>query len=240
MKKKDYRLVWSEEFDGSEINRDIWSFEEGYVRNHELQYYTDNPENSYIQDGCLVIECRKEDNPQRPYTSAALETIGKAEFLYGKIEMRAKLPYSKGIWPAFWTLGCDINEVGWPRCGEIDIMELIGGIPEKHGQNSDDTIYGTIHYPGEQNVGNTCSCRLFNEDYCDDFHIIGIEWTEEYIKWYVDGIIYNERDIRNIPEFHKPHFLIVNTAFGGDWPGDPDDTTVLPQKYYIDWIRYYK
>ncbi len=242
---KDYKLVWSDEFDGPEIDRNTWGYEIGYVRNNELQDYTDAPENSYIENGCLVIESIKTGDPKRPYTSASLNTLGKKEFLYGKLEMRAKLPFGQGIWPAFWTLGVDIETNPWPACGEIDIMELVGGTNktfatcpfEDHMGN--DVCQATIHYPNEKKALQR-ALELKDGNFCDDFHIFGIEWTENCIKAYVDNIIYNKLDITDIPAFHRPHYVLVNTAIGGGWPGDPDETTIFPQKYYIDWIRYYK
>lgn len=242
---KDYKLVWSEEFDGPEIDRSTWGYELGYVRNNELQEYVDAPENSYIEDSCLVIKSIKTGDPERPYTSASLNTHGKKEFLYGKLEMRAKLPFGKGIWPAFWTLGVNIRETPWPACGEIDIMELVGGTNKTfatcpfNDHMGDDVCQATIHYPNEKKAMQR-AFELKDGNFCDDFHVFGIEWTENCIKCYVDNVIYNKLDITDIPAFHKPHYVLVNTAIGGGWPGDPDDTTVFPQKYYIDWIRYYK
>ncbi len=245
MNKKEYKLVWSEEFNGPEIDKNTWRHEIGYVRNNELQYYTDAPENSFIEDGCLVIKSIKTDDPECPYTSASLNTRTKKDFLYGKLEMRAKLPFGAGVWPAFWTLGTNISEVDWPECGEIDIMEMVGGegrdIPTcPFGDYvSDSVVQATLHYTNEPK-GLQRAFEFSDRKFCEDFHIFGIEWTEEYIRCYVDNVIYNSLDIRDIPAFHKPHYVLVNTAIGGGWAKDPDDTTVFPQKYYIDWIRYYK
>lgn len=244
MKNKELKLVWSQEFDSPEIDRDIWRFEKGYVRNNELQCYTDSAENAYIEDSCLVIQSIKTDDENCPYTSASLNTYTTKEFLYGKLEMRAKLPYGKGIWPAFWTLGTDKDENGWPACGEIDIMEMVGGSGRDIATCpfgdyvSDSVVQGTIHYPNEQRFSR--AFEFSDRKFCDDFHVFGIDWTEDYIKFYVDNVIYNSIDIRQMPEFHKPHFILVNTAVGGAWAHSPDETTVFPQKYYIDWIRYYK
>lgn len=245
MINRDMKLVWSEEFDGKEIDKTLWRFEKGYVRNAELQYYSDSPENSYIEDSCLVIKTMKTDDEKCPYTSASLNTHGRKSFLYGRIEMRAKLPYSDAIWPAFWMLGDNISEVDWPACGEIDIMEMVGG----EGRDihtcpfgdyvNDSVVQGTVHYENEA-PGLQRAIELGDAKFCDDFHIFGIEWTKEYIKFYVDDIIYNSVDIREIEAFHKPHYILVNTALGGGWAKDPTDNTVLPQKYYIDWIRHYQ
>lgn len=233
-----WKLVWSEEFDGGEINRNIWSFEEGYIRNKELQYYTSRPENAYIQDQKLVIESRKEEHKGYAYTSASLTTKNRKTFLYGRIEMRAKLPYGKGIWPAFWLLGASFEgDTDWPACGEIDIMELVGG------GAGDRTLYANVHSPnanGGLDYAGANTYVLENGRFCDDYHIIGLEWNPDTIEWVVDGKVYFKADISGIPCFHKEHFLLVNTAVGGAWPGDPDEETVFPQYYHIDWIRYYK
>lgn len=245
MWQKDYKLIWSQEFNEPEIDSSVWNYEKGYVRNSELQLYTDDPANSYIKDGCLVIEAIKTGNPDCPYTSASLNTFGKKGFLYGKLEMRAKMPYGKGIWPAFWTLGQNIRELPWPACGEIDIMELVGGENKTNAtcpfedHMGDNVIQGTIHYANEIK-GLARAYELADSNFCDDFHVIGIEWTDKFIKCYCDGVVYNKLDIENLPAFHLPHYILVNIAVGGGWPGNPDETTIFPQKYYIDWIRYYQ
>ena len=247
------KLVWSDEFDGKELNRDIWQFEKGYLRNNELQYYTDSSENVYLEDGCLVIECKKTDDPEHPITSGSIHTRHTKTFLYGRLEMRAKLPYSKGYWPAFWTLGDNIREKGinegpgvpWPGCGEIDIMELIGGTNTTYAtcpfddHMGNNVVQGTIHYTDEKPAMQR-ACELKEGDYCDDFHIFGMEWDENCIKIYMDDVVYNKLDISDIECFHKPHYCLLNLAHGGFWPGDPDDTTVYPMKYYVDYVRYYQ
>lgn len=243
--QKEYKLVWQDDFDGPEIDRTVWGFEKGYVRNNELQKYTDSPENAYIEDSCLVIKSTKTDDPNCPYLSASLNTYSKRNFLYGKLEMRAKLPFGKGIWPAFWSLGQNISTCPWPACGEIDIMEMVGGTNTTNStcpfcdHMGNNVVQATIHYPDEL-PGMQRAIELSDGDFSDDFHIFGIEWTKDYIKAYCDGYVYNKLDISNQPAFHLPHYLLVNTAIGGFWPGDPDETTVFPQKYYIDWIRYYQ
>ena len=237
MSGRIWNLIWEEHFDGSEINKNTWGYEIGKIRNNELQYYTDRKENAYLQDSCLVIEGRKESFMDSGYTSASLNTRGKKSFLYGKIEMYAKLPYGQGIWPAFWTLGENIREVGWPKCGEIDIMELVGGTGNK--ELGDDKVLANIHSPSKIPPIKNNSYILKQGKYADDFHIIGCVWTEKNISWYVDGDMYCSADISDIEAFHKPQYILVNLAIGGNWPGDPDETTMFPQKYYIDYIRYY-
>jgi beta-glucanase (GH16 family) len=237
---KKWELVWSEEFDQSQIDTNVWNYELGYIRNLELQYYTSKPENSYIENGELVLEAREEEYKGFKYTSASINTKNKKNFLYGKLEMRARLPFGKGIWPAFWSLGAAFEgDSDWPVCGEIDIMELVGG------NQGDATIYANLHSPnpnGEEHMsfeeGNTFI--LEGEKFNDNYHIIGIEWNEKEIKWYVDDKYYFHADISNIPCFHKEQFILLNLAVGGRWPGDPDENTVFPQSYHIDWIRYYR
>jgi len=233
---KDWILEWSDEFDDKQIDTSVWGYEIGKIRNHELQYYTDNEKNAYIENGCLVINGIKEDFKDSEYTSASLNTLGKKSFLYGKIEMRAKLPYGQGIWPAFWTLGVNIPQIGWPKCGEIDIIEMIGGTSEG---KSDSRIHANLHYPDKRPPGKGNKFTLENAKFADDFHVIGIIWDEEKVSWYVDDELYYSDSIIGIEAFHKPQYILLNLAIGGDWPGSPDETTVFPQKYYIDYVRYY-
>lgn len=228
---KKYKLSWSEEFNGPEIDRSLWDYEIGYIRNNEPQYYTDSPENSYIKDSCLVIETKETGNSEMPYTSASLNTLGHFEFMYGRIEMRAKLPRGTGIWPAFWTLGSNFKEVGWPACGELDILELVGG-----GIN-DARATSNFHYPNKPH-DHMETAFLLDGDFSENFHIFGMEWDEKTVKTYVDGIVYNSLDISEMDWFHKPHFILVNTAIARWIEGY--ETNEYPQKYYIDWIRYYK
>lgn len=235
---KNETLVWQENFDGAEINRDEWSFEKGYIRNNELQFYEDSNKNAFIRNGKLVLRALKTNNPQKPYTSASINTRYGQHFLYGRIEMRAKLPFGQGIWPAFWTLGTDIGTVGWPKCGEIDIFELIGG--NTVYPNGDGRIHTNIHTPEPANNKIGGLFELRNSSFADDFHIFGINWTEKLLEFYVDNIIFCRWNIEDVPELHKPHYILLNIAVGGNWPGPPEDTTVFPQEYVVDWIRYYK
>lgn len=241
---KKYELVWEDDFNGS-LDTSVWGHEIGYVRNNEIQWYTDSPENSYTENSCLVLVAKPTGDPNMPYTSASVHTKKTMSFLYGRIEMKAKLPAGQGIWPAFWTLGQNIDEISWPACGEIDILELIGGPfmqwqkDEGWLESGDNIIQSTIHYPNELK-GHENILELMDQNFCDDFHVFGIEWTKEEIKFYVDGYVYNRVNIVNIPAFHKEHYILMNIAMGGIWAGNPDETTIFPQKYYIDWIRYYK
>ncbi len=231
-------LVWRDEFDGNAIDSDSWTHEIGGHGwgNNELQFYTDRAENSFVSDGKLVIEARKENFSGRQYTSARLITAGKREFQYGRIDIRAKLPEGQGIWPALWMLGSNFWTTGWPNCGEIDIMEILGQEPNK--------VYGTVHW-GDQ-AGNHAefggSTTLSNGKFSDQFHVFSIIWDNEKIRWYLDDQLYHTIDITpaTLSEFHQPFFFIFNVAVGGNWPGSPDASTQFPQRMYVDYIRVFQ
>ncbi|PLV58646.1 carbohydrate binding domain-containing protein [Thermotoga sp. KOL6] len=250
-KVEDWQLVWSQEFDDGVVDPNVWNFEigNGHAKgipgwgNGELEYYTDR--NAFVENGCLVIEARKEQVTDEygtyDYTSARMTTEGKFEIKYGKIEIRAKLPKGKGIWPALWMLGNNIGEVGWPACGEIDIMEMLG--------HDTRTVYGTAHGPGYSGGASISVAYKLPEgvpDFSEDFHVFSIEWDEDEVEWYVDGQLYHVLSKDELEElglewvFDHPFFLIVNVAVGGYWPGYPDNTTQFPQRMYIDYIRVYK
>ncbi|MFA4923332.1 MAG: glycoside hydrolase family 16 protein, partial [Ignavibacteriaceae bacterium] len=235
---QNYQLLWSDEFSGSTIDASNWTFEIGGSGwgNNELEYYTNRSVNSYIQNGSLVIEARKENFGGKNYTSARMITKGKRYFTYGKIEARIKLPYGKGIWPAFWMLGENISTAGWPACGEIDIMELIGG-----GAN-DKKVYGTAHWESNGHASYGGNYTLGSGSFADDYHVFSIVWTSKAIQWFVDGTKYVTIDITpaGLQAFHKNNFIILNLAVGGDWPGNPDGTTVFPQKMFVDYVRVYQ
>ncbi|OCL27219.1 hypothetical protein U472_07045 [Orenia metallireducens] len=234
-------LVWSDEFNGTEIDTTVWTHEIGGTGwgNNELQYYTDRPENSRVENGNLVIEARQESYKGKSYTSARLITENKIDFQYGRIEARIKLPYGQGMWPAFWMLGSNYSSVGWPACGEIDIMEMVGG-----GESRDDTTHGTIHW--ENSYGEHWSdgyhTQIDTGILADTYHTVSIVWDSSYIYWFLDGVQFNAISISESDktEFHKPFFLLLNLAVGGNWPGSPDKYTNFPQKYYIDYIRVYQ
>lgn len=238
-----YELVWNDEFNYSGLpDSTKWYFEEGGTGwgNNELQYYTSKRiENAYVEDGYLTIEARKEDYNGRDYTSARLITYQKGHsWKYGKIEARVKLPYGQGIWPAFWMLGNGIFEgTSWPGCGEIDIMEMVGG-----GEGKDDKIYGTIHYDDNGHAEYGGSYQLSEGIFADEFHVFSIEWTQTQLKWYVDGIKYHEASLTAsyLSEFQKEFFILLNIAVGGNWPGNPDGSTVFPQKMLVDYVRVYQ
>jgi len=235
---QNYQLVWSDEFDGTTINTANWTHETGGGGwgNNELEYYTNRSVNSYIENGNLVIQALKESYGGRSYTSARMISKDKKYFTYGKIEARIKLPYGKGIWPAFWTLGQNIASVGWPTCGEIDIMELIGG-----GVN-DKKVYGTAHWNSNGHASYGGNYSLGTGIFADAYHIFSITWDSKMIRWYVDGFNYVSIDISpaGLAAFQKNHFILLNLAVGGNWPGSPDASTAFPQKMYVDYVRVYQ
>ena len=235
-----WKLVWSDEFNYQGLpDKTKWAYEEGFVRNHENQYYTrERSENARVENGSLVIECRKEHfqpagHEAVEYTSASLTS--RASWLYGRLEMRAKIPQGNGVWPAFWTLGANRGQVGWPRCGEIDIMEFVGKDPTH--------IHGTVHYSldgkHQSDGGKWETASPF-----DGFHIYAVEWYPDRIDFFFDQHKYHsvplgKADDRGENPFHKPHYLLVNFALGGSWGGPIDDAN-LPQQYLVDYIRVYQ
>ncbi len=237
---QQWQLIWSDEFDGNTINDSIWTHEIGGNGwgNNELQYYTDRDTNSYVSNGYLTIQALEENFSAWNYTSARLKSQNKKFFKYGKILARIKLPYGQGLWPAFWMLGQSFPQVGWPDCGEIDIVELVGGT------NGDNTVYGTAHWENEngQHAQYGNSYTLSSGIFADNFHLFSIIWDDQKIKWYVDNHLYNELDVTppSLSEFHEDFFIILNVAVGGNWPGPPNSTTVFPQKMVVDYIKVYK
>ncbi len=231
-----YTLVWQDEFNGTSIDPSFWTYDLGNNGwgNNEWQNYTSRSENAYISDGKLVIEAKKENFGGSDYTSARLKTQGLKDFQYGRVDIRAKLPFGQGIWPALWMLGSDITTVGWPKCGEIDIMEIIGSEPA--------TVHGTIHWDenGHASYGNPTT--LDDGIFADEYHVFSIIWDNQKIKWLLDDVQYNVVDITpgSLSEFHHPFFFILNVAVGGNWPGYPDATTVFPQRMYVDYVRVFQ
>jgi beta-glucanase (GH16 family) len=244
-----WTLVWSDEFngpDGSRPDPTKWKFDVGGNGwgNHELEYYTSRPENSFIRGGNLVIQAEKETftNPgdvTRYYTSARMTTQGLFDQAYGRFEARIKIPRGQGLWPAFWLLGNDIGKAGWPGDGEIDIMENIGREPF--------SIHGSMHGPGYSgDHGFTSEYKLpGGEKFFDDFHVFAIEWEPRAVHFFVDRELYATFTPSRLPPqtkwvFDHPFFIILNVAVGGDWPGPPDSTTVFPQLMLVDYVRVYK
>ena len=245
----DWQLVWSDEFNGAAgdpPNPLYWScvVGDGGWGNREWEYYTDRAENVATDgNGHLVITARAETLADTDcwygtctYTSARCTTRGKIKFTYGRIEARLRLPQGQGIWPAFWMLGANYSQVGWPDSGEIDIMEHIGSEPH--------TVYGTLHGPGyfgEDSLGN-----IYNlvEPVYEDYHVFGIEWEANIIRWYVDDEWVGSFQPGNLNGnpwvFNRAFFILINLAVGGTWPGYPDATTIFPQTLQVDWVRIYQ
>jgi beta-glucanase (GH16 family) len=238
--KKGWELVWADEFNKEGLpDESKWDYEVGFIRNREKQYYTKaRLENARAENGTLIIESRKEKYEKGDYTSASLHTRYKANWLYGRIEVRAKLPTGRGMWPAIWMLGINRGEVGWPTCGEIDIMENVGFDP--------DTIHANAHTKACNHVKRTNKgSKIKTEKPYDKFHVYAIEWTEDRIDFFLDDQKYftfeNERTGNDVWPFDKPHYLILNAAIGGSWGGQKGiDDTIFPQKYTIDYVRVYK
>ena len=235
---QNWQLVWSDEFEGSELDQSVWTREVGGNGwgNNELQYYTDRTVNSHLENGLLIITALEENYGGRNYTSARIKTQDKKFFKYGKMEARIKLPFGQGLWPAFWMLGQSFPVVGWPACGEIDIMEMIGG------ENKDNTVYGTAHWKENgQHQQNGGSYTLNSGIFADDFHRFLVIWNENLIQWYVDDFLYHVVNITSPQqsEFHEDFFFILNVAIGG-WAGSPDSSTIFPQTMEVDYVRVYK
>jgi len=247
--KSEWVLTWSDEFDDESIDLTKWTHmigdgtdygEQLGWGNNEKQLYTDDPANSGIiiddeGNSVLFIEAITTNVGESEYTSAKLTTESLFTFRFGKVQARIKLPYSQGIWPAFWMLGSNKPEIGWPGCGEIDIMEMLG--------EAEETVYGNIHYVNsdhehDEDLGFSI---LGEGKYSDDYHIYSMEWSPGNIKWLVDGEYFHEIEITtDMKEFLRSHFLILNIAVGGYWPGYPDETSVFPQRMYVDYIRIYQ
>lgn len=252
----DWKLIWSDEFDQPGLpDPRKWNYEEGFLRNNEAQYYTKGrSENARVENGMLVIEARKErfKNPAydpgaangrrsrefAEYTSASLTTRGKADWTYGRIEVRAKLPAGRGTWPAIWTLGTNAAHAGWPACGEIDIMEFVGFDPG--------IIHANIHTRKYNHVKKTGKgSQITISDANEAFHIYALEWERDRLDFYVDDKKYftyrNENSGEDAWPYDKGQYLILNLAIGGAWGGAKGiDEGSFPQRYYIDYVRIYQ
>ena len=246
-----WTLVWSDEFDGptgSSFDRTKWVAEVGGNGwgNQEREYYTTRPENIALDgSGHLVITARAEPATTGfacwygscRYSSARIKTKGLFAQTYGRFEARLRIPRGQGLWPAFWMLGDNIDAVGWPRSGEIDIMENIGREPNM--------VHGTMHGPGYSGAGGIgAPTTLASGAFADDFHLYAVEWMPGLITWYVDDTKYFQATPSSIPGtatwvFDHPFFLLLNVAVGGGWPNDPDATTTFPQQMVIDYVRVY-
>jgi beta-glucanase (GH16 family) len=242
----DWKLAWSDEFESNTIDKNIWNFQvvEAGRFNDEWQRYTDSNDNAYIENNCLVIKAVHESDfhGMNQYTSARLHTANKRVLKYGKIVARIKLPQGKGIWPAFWMLGANIDENGgdtpWPQSGEIDILEL-------YGSKDDAVIEANAHYAdefGEHGMMGAASFKLEKGKFADAFHIFELVWDASRIAWFVDGQQFASMPISSdeLSEFHKEFFILLNIAVGGTHAGRPDATTTFPQYMYVDWVRVYE
>jgi len=239
----NYTLVWDDDFDNSEIDLNKWNFEIGTGDwgwgNNEAQYYTNDPENAYIEDGNLTIQAVHENYGGMNYTSARLTTKNKGDWRYGKFEIRAKLPTGIGTWPAIWMLPTDWVYGGWPESGEIDIMEHVGYNPN--------WIHGTIHTDAYNHMdGTQLGGQIHINDASSNFHIYSIVWSDESIKWYVDDIqfydFYNDQqdDFTTWP-FNQDFHLILNLAIGGTWGGQQGiDDSAFPAQFKIDYVKIYE
>jgi beta-glucanase (GH16 family) len=248
-----WELVWSDEFDRAGLpDPTKWNYEDGFVRNHEKQYYTtERRENARVENGMLIIEGRKERfknagyragsansrsaDEYAEYTAASLITSRKASWLYGRIEVRAKLPQGQGVWPAIWMLGDNLNTSHWPRCGEIDIMEFVGHDPNH--------VHATVHYSLDGKHKSSGS-KLETPAPYDDFHIYAVEWNKDRMEFFFDDKKYHTFDLKAAEEngenpFRKPQFLMINLALGGSWGGKIDEA-IMPQKFLIDYVRVFK
>ena len=244
-----WRLIWSDEFDGpdgSPPDSAKWVMESGGNGwgNNELEYYTTRPQNVFQQNGNLTIRALDEqykgaDGVERKYTSARLKTSGKFTQKYGRFEARIKIPRGQGIWPAFWMLGDDIDKIGWPKCGEIDIMENIGKEPAM--------VHGTIHGPGYSGAQGISAAFSSPKDQplADDYHVFAVEWDPKSLRFYADDQLYATRTRADLPKgakwvYNHPFFILLNVAVGGGWPGNPDDSSVFPQTMLVDYVRVYQ
>ncbi len=235
--KKDWDLIWSEEFelDGKPVP-EFWDYELGFIRNNEMQYYTNKPENVRVENGICIITARNEGEDS--ITSASINTFGKKDFLYGRIEVRAQIPSALGTWPAIWMLGANRGELGWPACGEIDIMEHVGYDPDR--------IHANIHTKAyNHTIGTNKGNQIEVEDPWADFHIYAVEWFEDHMDFFMDDSLYfsfeNDMAMNNDTwPFDKAHYLLLNLAYGGSWGGNEGvDTELLPLQFKIDYVRYY-
>lgn len=244
---QNMQLVWSDEFDTEELDLTKWSYQygrgadEGLVRwgNNELQYYTDREENIYIEDGKLHIRALEESMGNANYTSARIRTINKGDWTYGRFEVRAKTPEGQGLWPAIWMMPTESVYGDWPQSGEIDIMELLGHEPN--------TVYGTVHYgppwPNNREISGQYP-PLSEGTFSDDFHTFAIEWIPGRIRWFVDDQLFAQVFSHQLAPYKWPfdqdfHF-ILNVAVGGNWPGNPDSSTVFPQEMIVEYVRVYQ
>ena len=234
-------LKWSDEFDAPAIDQTKWGFElgGGGWGNRELEFYTSSTDNAFINNGNLVIQAKQQSMGGMSYTSARMLTKGKQSFQFGRIDVRAKMPKGQGLWPAIWMMGSDIDTNNWPKCGEIDMMELRGQQPNK--------FLTTMHFAkpdGSRELKGGPDQTLANGNFSDDFHVFSSVRSKNQIRFYLDGNLYytfTNGDVGgNSYPFNNPFFMLLNVAVGGDFLGNPDATTVFPQQMQVDYVRYYQ
>lgn len=234
-------FVWADEFDGEGLNALNWNFDIGTGcpnlcgwGNNELEYY--RSQNVSQSGGLLTIEAKKEDFEGSEYTSGRIKSRGLQNFTYGRVDIRALLPKGQGIWPALWMLGSNQPSVGWPECGEIDIMEMIGG------QGRENTVYGNMFWNEQGPVDQLGSYTLDAGTFNDEFHVFSIIWDEQNITWLVNDNPFHQVNITDEKKdaFHNPFFFLMNVAVGGYWPGIPDQTTTFPVQMHVDYIRVFQ
>lgn len=236
----DWRLIWGDEFDRPGAPDPAkWGYEYGRVRNREAQFYTrDRPENARIEGGQLIITARREPWSGADYTAASVVSRGKFSFRYGRVEIRAKLPTGRGTWPALWMLGENMKGVGWPKCGEIDLMENVGFDPDR--------VHFTIHTGAFNHVKKTGVGRAITvPKAAEDFHAYGLLWTPERLELFFDGKKVHEfrNDGQGVDHwpFDAPAYLLMNFAVGGDWGGQKGvDASIFPQEFRIDYVRVWQ
>jgi len=229
-----WTLVWEDDFNGASIDQSKWTIRNSFLHDPEGEIYMSDE--CYLENGKLVLRSRPRVIGNHNYTSCWLDTQGKFGQQYGKVEISAKIPRGKGMWPAHWLMPNDNS--CWPVEGEIDIMEYIGVEP---GQMGD--IYGTLHWSNNKvcgsNIGNGGVMKSNGVDYTSDYHVYSVEWTAAGINWFVDNKMYHTVSNSLFTPSH-PFFIILNTAVGGDWPGYPDKTTQFPQYHYIEYVKFWK
>ncbi|SFO22126.1 Glycosyl hydrolases family 16 [Algoriphagus ornithinivorans] len=232
-------LVWEDDFNGSVLDAANWSHETGTGQNgwgnNELQYY--RSQNTSFQDGHLIITAKEEDFGSRKYTSSRIVSMNKKQFRYGRIDVRAVMPRGQGLWPAVWMLGSNFQTEGWPACGEIDIMEMVGG------QGRENTVHGTVHWSNNGSHAEFSGKKTkSNGTLADEFHVYSIEWDATSIKWFLDNQQYHVIDTTpaELDEFRRSFFFIMNVAVGGNWPGSPNATTTFPQHMIVDYVRVFQ
>ncbi len=241
LEQPGFDLVWQDEFEGTALNGDNWVFDIGTGNggwgNQELQYYTED--NYKLEDGYLVIEAREEPTNGSNYSSTRIKTQGKQQFRFGRIDIRAVLPEGQGLWPALWMLGTKFNAIGWPACGEIDIMELVGHQPNR--------VHGTVHYGptvDQRQEAGSSKTLSGGARFSEEFHVFSLIWVENKVQFLVDDEIFHEVTPATTSPYAYPFndnfFFIFNVAVGGLWPGSPDETTVFPQRMIVDYVRVFQ